>query len=135
MKIENENGEILKVNPSLEYDIDREIQNNNHVNVDKIIENNNSKLTVSELYTQKTGKSWENAKKEGLTDGSYENNLKLRSSLLTKNDYTAVSKSDKPSTNTFKVPVNIAKSNLVSEENKETKPNRKSTFMWWWCFE
>lgn len=37
---------------------------------------------VSELYTQKTGKSWDTAKKEGLTDGSLSQNLKLREQLL-----------------------------------------------------
>jgi hypothetical protein len=37
---------------------------------------------VSELYTQKTGKSWSTAKQEGLTDGSLSQNLKLREQLL-----------------------------------------------------
>lgn len=37
---------------------------------------------VSELYKQKTGKDWSTAKAEGLTDGSYENNMKLRERLL-----------------------------------------------------
>ena len=37
---------------------------------------------VSELYKQKTGKDWNTAKQEGLTTGSYEDNMKLRQRLL-----------------------------------------------------
>jgi len=37
---------------------------------------------VSELYKQKTGKDWVTAKQEGLTTGSYEDNIKLRQRLL-----------------------------------------------------
>lgn len=37
---------------------------------------------VSELYKQKTGKDWGTAKQEGLTTGSYEDNMKLRQRLL-----------------------------------------------------
>lgn len=37
---------------------------------------------VSELYTQKTGKDWNTAKQEGLTTGSYDDNMKLRQKLL-----------------------------------------------------
>jgi hypothetical protein len=37
---------------------------------------------VSELYKQKTGKDWSTAKKEGLTTGSFDDNLKLRERLL-----------------------------------------------------
>ena len=37
---------------------------------------------VSELYKQKTGKDWNTAKAEGLTSGSYEDNMKLRQRLL-----------------------------------------------------
>lgn len=37
---------------------------------------------VSELYKQKTGKDWSTAKQEGLTTGSYEDNMKLRQRLL-----------------------------------------------------
>ena len=37
---------------------------------------------VSALYTQKTGKNWNTAKQEGLTTGSYEDNMKLRQRLL-----------------------------------------------------
>ena len=37
---------------------------------------------ISELYKQKTGKDWSTAKQEGLTTGSYEDNMKLRQRLL-----------------------------------------------------
>jgi len=37
---------------------------------------------VSELYKQKTGKDWNTAKQEGLTTGTYEDNMKLRQRLL-----------------------------------------------------
>ena len=37
---------------------------------------------VSDLYKQKTGKDWSTAKAEGLTDGSYDSNMKLRQRLL-----------------------------------------------------
>lgn len=37
---------------------------------------------VSELYTQKTGKDWNTAQQEGLTTGSYDDNMKLRQRLL-----------------------------------------------------
>ena len=39
-------------------------------------------LVVSELYTQKTGKPWSSAKAEGLTTGSYDDNIKLRQRLI-----------------------------------------------------
>ena len=38
--------------------------------------------TVSELYEEKTGKKWSTAKAEGLTSGSYEDNMKLKRRLL-----------------------------------------------------
>lgn len=39
-------------------------------------------LIVSKLYERITGKDWQTAKSEGLTDGSYENNILLRKRLL-----------------------------------------------------
>ncbi len=45
----------------------------------KLIEKNS---TVSELYEKKTGKKWNTAKAEGLTSGSYEDNIKLKHRLL-----------------------------------------------------
>jgi muramidase (phage lysozyme) len=38
--------------------------------------------TVSAIYEQMTGKPWATAKKEGLTDGSYQANIELRGNLL-----------------------------------------------------
>ncbi len=43
---------------------------------------NLEKLPVSSLYTTLTGKSWSTAKSEGLTNGSYEQNMALRTKLL-----------------------------------------------------
>ncbi len=43
---------------------------------------NLEKLSVAELYTTLTGKSWSAAKAEGLTNGSYEQNMALRANLL-----------------------------------------------------
>jgi len=37
---------------------------------------------ISELYKQKTGKDWSTAKQEGLTTGSYDDNMKLRDRLV-----------------------------------------------------
>lgn len=39
-------------------------------------------MVVSELYELKTGKPWRTAREEGLTDGSYEQNIKLRQQLV-----------------------------------------------------
>ena len=38
--------------------------------------------TVSELWEQKTGTPWSEAKKQGLTDGSYEGNMKVKDMLV-----------------------------------------------------
>ena len=43
---------------------------------------NLEKLSVSELYSTLTGKSWSAAKSEGLTNGSYKQNMALRAKLL-----------------------------------------------------
>lgn len=51
---------------------------------------------VSELYTQKTGKSWDTAKKEGLTDGSLSQNLKLREQLLSNRSTQSGTSSKEP---------------------------------------
>ncbi|MFN9116341.1 MAG: hypothetical protein ACK5XN_40380, partial [Bacteroidota bacterium] len=39
-------------------------------------------LVISELYKQRTGKDWSTAKSEGLTTGSFSDNMKLRARLL-----------------------------------------------------
>lgn len=85
MEIINNFGEKKIIHPDYEYDVDREIENGNHDLVDKIVENHeyDSKgKTVSKLWEENTGTSWGEAKKKGLTDGSYENNIKLRKELL-----------------------------------------------------
>lgn len=48
----------------------------------KLIKKHQKGGTVSELYEQKTGKKWYTAKQEGLTSGSYEDNMKLKRRLL-----------------------------------------------------
>jgi hypothetical protein len=41
--------------------------------------------STRQLWEEETGLDWSVAKKEGLTDGSYENNIKLRNYLINKN--------------------------------------------------
>jgi len=85
MKIINSYKEEVNIHPDFEYDVDKHIEKGNHNVVDNIaneLPKFQSGGKVSEIYEQKTGKSWETAKQEGLTDGSYENNIKLRSDLL-----------------------------------------------------
>ena len=48
----------------------------------KLIKKAQKGETISSLYERKTGKQWSTAKKEGLTSGSYEDNMKLRQRLL-----------------------------------------------------
>ena len=48
----------------------------------KLIKKAQKGETISSLYERKTGKPWNTAKKEGLTSGSYEDNMKLRQRLL-----------------------------------------------------
>ena len=58
---------------------------------------------VSALYTQKTGKDWSTAKQEGLTTGSYDDNMKLRQRLLSgefDNKQSTVSKQNNNTQNT-----------------------------------
>ena len=90
------NGEYkFKGNSVTEYPIMKErgtikVLNTKIVNGQKqylIEEDNNINVfanggTVAELYTQKTGKDWNTAKIEGLTSGSYDDNMKLRDKLL-----------------------------------------------------
>jgi len=82
MKLKNENGAVVDVHPDLQYEVDKQLQNNNHEGITKILKQNSKPKTVSELYTEKTGKAWKTAKSEGLTDGSYANNIKLRQKLI-----------------------------------------------------
>lgn len=46
---------------------------------------------VSQLYTEKTGKDWSEAKSSGLTSGSYQDNMNLRDRLL-KGDFDNIEK-------------------------------------------
>ena len=51
----------------------------------KLIKKAQKGETISSLYERKTGKPWSTAKKEGLTSGSYEDNMKLKQILLSGN--------------------------------------------------
>lgn len=46
--------------------------------------------TVSEIWKKVTGSDWSQAKKLGLTDGSYEQNMKLRNKLVSSPEYRAL---------------------------------------------
>jgi len=76
---------------------------------------------VSELWKQKTGKDWNQAKKEGLTDGSYEGNIILRQKLLSNKPYESL-KSDtehtafSPEADNFNDAFKIARQKLGSDE-------------------
>lgn len=65
--------------------LDTKIENNKKYFLINDIEKNNTFEkggTVSDIYKQKTGKNWNTAKLEGLTTGSYEDNIKLKNRLL-----------------------------------------------------
>lgn len=53
-------------------------------------------ITTAELYTKITGKPWETAKKEGLTDGSFSANMKLRKKLLSETEIKTETKAEQP---------------------------------------
>ena len=61
---------------------------NQHANINFM--QNGGKLgeKVYETYERITGKTWDTAKKEGLTDGSYSQNIKLQEELLNKEHET-----------------------------------------------
>ena len=44
---------------------------------------------IHQMYEEKTGKPWSSAREEGLTDGSYEGNMALRTRLLSDNTTTS----------------------------------------------
>lgn len=81
MRLESNNKEIFEVHPDFEYDIDKYIQKGSHSKIDNIVKVQQGG-SVSDLWKQKTGTDWEQAKVKGLTDGSYESNMKLRADLI-----------------------------------------------------
>ena len=69
----------------------------------KLIKKAQKGETISSLYERKTGKPWNAAKKEGLTSGSYEDNMKLKQLLLSgkfDNKQSTVSKQSNIKNNT-----------------------------------
>lgn len=97
LKIEAEGGELILKNKIGDHviipkdrreEVQELIKHGCHGCIDGIVESLPSMAeyaedgtVVSQLYTQKTGKDWSTAKKEGLTDGSYEQNIKLLADL------------------------------------------------------
>lgn len=76
--------------------------------------------TVSELYEQQTGKPWTSAKIEGLTDGSYQQNMALRSKLLSQAVTTKKEPVIKSISNSFYNP----KEDYISWDKKQQDINR-----------
>lgn len=81
MKIVNQKNQVFNIHPDFEYDVDKHIQKGNHRIVDELVKFQQGG-DVSSLWVKKTGTDWSEAKKQGLTDGSYEGNMKLRANLL-----------------------------------------------------
>lgn len=101
MKIKNNFGDIINIHPDYEYDVDREVERGDNKTIDTIAENHiqDSKgKTVSQLWEEKTNKPWKEAKKQGITDGSYESNIELRKRLL-KGNYNSEKEKDLPNEN------------------------------------
>lgn len=94
--------------------------------------------TVSNLYTEKTGKPWSEAKKLGLTDGSYESNMRLKDELLagvignsnvTLKDNINKPIPDKPIVqidNTSKPDTNLIKRFTKNVDNKKEEVSKKT---------
>jgi hypothetical protein len=86
MEIEDNNKNSYDIHPDFEYDVEKYIDRGEHDRVDALLKSapvaTGAKQSVSKLYEQKTGKPWSTAKEEGLTDSSYESNMKLRKMLL-----------------------------------------------------
>ena len=70
--------------------------------------------TVSELWKQHTGTSWNEARKLGLTSGSYEDNMKLRNRILN-NEFNGITPQPQQVTQQVAQPV---RNNVSAEEHK-----------------
>ena len=77
----------------------------------KLIKKAQKGETISSLYERKTGKPWSTAKKEGLTSGSYEDNMKLKQILLSGNFDLEKIKS-----------IETAKENMSIESSRDSGP-------------
>ena len=87
--LKNKTGDYVVIPKKYRTEVQGMIKDGCHGCIDKIVETlpvmadyAEDGTVVSALYTQKTGKDWNTAKQEGLTTGSYEDNMKLRQRLL-----------------------------------------------------
>ena len=76
----------------------------------KLIKKAQKGETISSLYERKTGKQWSTAKKEGLTSGSYEDNMKLKQLLSGKFDLEKIKS------------IETAKENMSIESSRDSGP-------------
>lgn len=88
--------------------------------------------TVSQLWTEKTGTSWSEAKKQGLSDGSAKSNMEImkklqsgainKDTIATMKDNSKVATLDAKDTKVTKSSATPAKSETKSETKSEAKP-------------
>lgn len=148
MKIKNPNtGEIIEVPKGMENAVREAIESgNNPLDVMKYggihIKKSKKRMNmyadggkvVSEIWQEVTGMPWSEAKKLGLTKGSYDDNIKLREELLYNPEkFAGLSKSIKSvSSMTPKQKELLAIQNLISDYNGPyagTVPNTKPSFI------
>lgn len=86
--------------------------------------------TVSQLWTEKTGTSWSEAKKQGLSDGSFASNMalmkKLQSGSINKETIAAMKDNSKVPTLSAK-DTTVTKSSAAAPAKSETKSESKPT--------
>jgi len=91
--------------------------------------------TVSQLWTEKTGTPWSEAKKQGLSDGSAKSNMEImkklqsgsinKETIATMKDNSKVATLDAKDTKVTKSSATPAKSETKSETTSEAKPTAK----------
>lgn len=87
--LKNKAGDYVIIPKKYRLEVQDMIKENCHSCIDKLVETlpimedyAEDGTIISELYKQKTGKDWNTAKQEGLTTGSYDDNMRLRQRLL-----------------------------------------------------
>jgi len=87
--LENSNGDKVIIPANKRNWVKQKLSEGCHGCIDSLVETlpvaaeyAQDGTVVSELYKQKTGKDWSTAKQEGLTSGSFDDNMKLRDRLL-----------------------------------------------------
>jgi hypothetical protein len=105
--LKNKAGDYVIIPKKYRLEVQDMIKENCHGCIDRLVETlpvmedyAEDGTIVSELYKQKTGKDWSTAKQEGLTAGSYEDNMKLRQRLLSGEFDNKQSTTNKQSVNT-----------------------------------